>query len=238
MSNLPVRLGYTAFAPLPDSFFNDPKAFETKPIGAGPFKVDSDLRHRDGAEQVRRLLGQLTSRTSTRSPSGSTTTTSAAYNDVVANNLDYHRRSSRRTGSPATYTRASCRTATARGKPARSAAVYVLPDRPDSSRTTSTAQGHLDGDRPGSDRQADLQRHVTRRSTAGSRRWSTASRPAPAATTASSTRRRRRQLYHRGRWLQGHPDHHRQRRRRPQAVGRGGLQLDQEHARARVRRAR
>jgi oligopeptide transport system substrate-binding protein len=41
VSNLPVRLGYSAFAPLPDSFFADPKAFEKQPIGAGPFKVDS-----------------------------------------------------------------------------------------------------------------------------------------------------------------------------------------------------
>ena len=41
VSNLPVRLGYSAFAPLPDSFFADPKAFEKKPIGAGPFKIDS-----------------------------------------------------------------------------------------------------------------------------------------------------------------------------------------------------
>ena len=41
VSNLPVRLGYSAFAPLPDSFFADPKTFETKPIGAGPFKIDS-----------------------------------------------------------------------------------------------------------------------------------------------------------------------------------------------------
>ena len=41
VSNLPVRLGYSAFAPLPDSFFADPKAFEKKPIGSGPFKLDS-----------------------------------------------------------------------------------------------------------------------------------------------------------------------------------------------------
>ena len=59
VSNLPVRLGYTAFAPLPDSFFTDPKAFEKKPIGAGPFKVESSsatpIRR---AHQVRRLLGR------------------------------------------------------------------------------------------------------------------------------------------------------------------------------------
>jgi oligopeptide transport system substrate-binding protein len=41
VSNLPVRLGYSAFAPLPDSFFADPESFKTKPIGAGPFKLDS-----------------------------------------------------------------------------------------------------------------------------------------------------------------------------------------------------
>ena len=36
VSNMPVRLGYSAFAPLPDSFFSDPKAYGEKPIGAGP----------------------------------------------------------------------------------------------------------------------------------------------------------------------------------------------------------
>lgn len=41
VSNLPVRFGYTAFAPLPDAFFEDPKAFEAKPIGAGPYMVES-----------------------------------------------------------------------------------------------------------------------------------------------------------------------------------------------------
>jgi oligopeptide transport system substrate-binding protein len=41
VSNLPVRLGYSAYAPMPASFFADPKAFEKKPIGAGQFKVDS-----------------------------------------------------------------------------------------------------------------------------------------------------------------------------------------------------
>lgn len=40
VSNLPVRLGYTAFAPLPESFFADPEAFEAKPIAAGPYMVE------------------------------------------------------------------------------------------------------------------------------------------------------------------------------------------------------
>ncbi|WP_028984626.1 peptide ABC transporter substrate-binding protein [Sporichthya polymorpha] len=39
-STFPIRLGYTAFSPLPDSFFKDKgKAFGKKPIGAGPFKL-------------------------------------------------------------------------------------------------------------------------------------------------------------------------------------------------------
>ncbi len=42
VSNLPVRLGYTAFAPLPDSFFTDDgKSFGEKPIGAGPYMMQS-----------------------------------------------------------------------------------------------------------------------------------------------------------------------------------------------------
>ena len=41
-STFPLRLGYTAFAPLPKSFFKDKgKSFGTKPIGAGPFKLTS-----------------------------------------------------------------------------------------------------------------------------------------------------------------------------------------------------
>ena len=44
VSNLPVRLGYTAFAPQPDSYFTDPTSdsFGKLPIGAGPFKVTSN----------------------------------------------------------------------------------------------------------------------------------------------------------------------------------------------------
>jgi oligopeptide transport system substrate-binding protein len=40
-SSFPQRIGYTAFSPLPDSFFTDPKAFGEKPVGNGPFKFVS-----------------------------------------------------------------------------------------------------------------------------------------------------------------------------------------------------
>ncbi|PID96430.1 MAG: peptide ABC transporter substrate-binding protein [Actinomycetales bacterium] len=42
VSNLPIRLGYSVFAPLPDSFFTDDgKSFGDNPIGAGPYTLDS-----------------------------------------------------------------------------------------------------------------------------------------------------------------------------------------------------
>jgi ABC-type transport system substrate-binding protein len=39
----PAVVGYDAFNPLPDSFFDDPEAFGTHPIGNGPFQADSDF---------------------------------------------------------------------------------------------------------------------------------------------------------------------------------------------------
>ena len=36
----PQRLGYTAFAPLPESFYKDVKAFGEKPVGNGPYMVE------------------------------------------------------------------------------------------------------------------------------------------------------------------------------------------------------
>ena len=39
LTGFPVMLGYSPFYPLPKSFFEDPKAFEEKPIGNGPYTV-------------------------------------------------------------------------------------------------------------------------------------------------------------------------------------------------------
>jgi len=41
VSNLPVRLGYQAYVPLPDGFFKDPKAYGRKPVSNGPYKFVS-----------------------------------------------------------------------------------------------------------------------------------------------------------------------------------------------------
>ena len=88
VSNLPVRLGYSAFAPLPDAFFTDPKAFGDKPIGAGPFKLDSWTKEQaivlskfadysgDFGGKVDKVTFKIY-----QDPD-------AAYNDVIANNLD------------------------------------------------------------------------------------------------------------------------------------------------------
>jgi len=40
-ADFPISLGYTVFAPLPDSFFDDPDSFGQAPIGNGPYKLES-----------------------------------------------------------------------------------------------------------------------------------------------------------------------------------------------------
>jgi oligopeptide transport system substrate-binding protein len=38
----PLRLGYSAYSPLPESFFEDPEAFGENPIGNGPYMLDGE----------------------------------------------------------------------------------------------------------------------------------------------------------------------------------------------------
>jgi len=38
----PLRLGYSAFAPLPEAFYDDTAAFGENPIGNGPYKLDGE----------------------------------------------------------------------------------------------------------------------------------------------------------------------------------------------------
>ncbi len=88
VSNLPVRLGYTAFAPLPDSFFNDPEAYAKKPVGAGPFQVES-------ISDTAMVLSKFADYSGKSKPSIDKVTfkiyndANAAYNEVVANQLDF-----------------------------------------------------------------------------------------------------------------------------------------------------
>jgi oligopeptide transport system substrate-binding protein len=40
-ATFPIKVGYSGFAPLPESFYKDPKAFGEKPVGNGPYKFKS-----------------------------------------------------------------------------------------------------------------------------------------------------------------------------------------------------
>lgn len=90
-SNLIMRLGYTAFIPQPDAFFADTsegkKDFAKLPIGAGPYKMtgntDTEMvleKNSDYSGKNKGSVDNVTFRIYND--------TSAAYNDVVANNLD------------------------------------------------------------------------------------------------------------------------------------------------------
>ena len=88
VSNLPVRLGYTAFAPQPDAFFEDPEAFGKAPVGAGPFKFDSwtegqsivVVKNPDYSGDFAGALDKITFKIYQD--------TDAAYNDLQAGNID------------------------------------------------------------------------------------------------------------------------------------------------------
>ena len=89
-SPFPRRLGYTAFSALPDSFFKDDgKAYGRTPVGAGPFKLrllrpEPPVRPRGGPELrppgPKPTVQKVTFRVYDK--------TEAAYNDLLAGNVD------------------------------------------------------------------------------------------------------------------------------------------------------
>ena len=88
VSNLPVRLGYTAFAPQPDAFFADPEGFGKAPIAAGPYQV---TEYNDGTSIIVEKFadysgdfgGQVDKITFKVYQD-----TDAAYNDLLAGQID------------------------------------------------------------------------------------------------------------------------------------------------------
>lgn len=88
VSNLPVRLGYPAFAPMPPSAFTDLEAYGKKPVTAGPFMVESWTPNRDI------VLTKNPNYTGQYPPHVDGATfriyqdTDAAYKDIQAGNLD------------------------------------------------------------------------------------------------------------------------------------------------------
>ncbi|MBB5956314.1 oligopeptide transport system substrate-binding protein [Saccharothrix tamanrassetensis] len=85
----PVTIGYEVFAPLPEAFFKDQKAFEANPIGNGPFKfvsrtVGTEIkltRNDDYQGEDKPKFKDLTLKVYQSRES--------AYADLVANNLDF-----------------------------------------------------------------------------------------------------------------------------------------------------
>ena len=84
----PGPSGLHRLLPLPDAFFKDPKAYGEKPIGAGPYKVDSwtkntEIKLSKFAEYSGKFGGKVDSITFKIYQDAD-----AAYNDVIANQLD------------------------------------------------------------------------------------------------------------------------------------------------------
>lgn len=87
-SDFPLRLGYSAFYPLPESFFDDPEAFGEAPIGNGPYVLETwehnaliELRPNEsyqGEREVQNGGVDLVAYTDEDS----------AYNDLLDGNLD------------------------------------------------------------------------------------------------------------------------------------------------------
>jgi oligopeptide transport system substrate-binding protein len=90
-SDFPLRLGYTAFFPLPQAFFDDPEAFGENPIGNGPYKLAAE-----GAWQHDVAIDLVTNPDykGGRKPANGGlkivfyATEDAAYADLLSDNLD------------------------------------------------------------------------------------------------------------------------------------------------------
>jgi oligopeptide transport system substrate-binding protein len=89
MSNLEIRLGYTAFSPLPDAFFtaSDPETWAKSFIGAGPYQLkeynDREMVLQKFADYSGKNVGAVDQVTFKIYND-----TGAAYTDVVGNTLD------------------------------------------------------------------------------------------------------------------------------------------------------
>ena len=90
-SQFPLTVGYTAFYPLPQAFFESPDAaeqFEESPIGNGPFMMDGQWEHNQNINVVRYpdYAGEPAAAEAVEFRIYSEINT--AYNDLLAGNLD------------------------------------------------------------------------------------------------------------------------------------------------------
>ena len=88
-SDFPIRLGYTAFMPLPEAAFADPDAFGEAPIGNGPYKMDGAWEH---DVQIKTVVNEEYAGEEEPQNGGITfkfyQDPAAAYQDLLADNLD------------------------------------------------------------------------------------------------------------------------------------------------------
>ena len=204
-----MRLGYTAFAPLPDSFFADPKA----------------LRRRSRSAPVR---SSWTARPTPRSCSPSSPTTpgtykpnvdkvtfriynddGAAYNDVVANSLDFTDDAfpTDQLVDDLYKTELPDRNGAARRRSVIAATDFSPIDRqPEGHPDLRKAISH--GHRPGPDQQADLQRHRVRRLTGWVSPVVDGYKAGACGDACKFNPTEAKKLYDAGRRLQGRHAHH------------------------------
>ena len=87
-SVFPIKVGYLAFAPLPESFYKDPKAFGEKPVSNGPYKLD----HWDHNKEIALVKNPDYKGNEQPKNDGVTfkvyTDDSAAYRDIQGGDLD------------------------------------------------------------------------------------------------------------------------------------------------------
>ncbi|MFI2505779.1 ABC transporter substrate-binding protein [Streptomyces sp. NPDC018972] len=87
-STFPDTLGYNAFAPLPRAFFDDHDAWVRKPVGNGPYLVDSYTR---GSQMALRRWAEYPGPDKARNGGVDLkvyTDSNTAYTDLMAGNLD------------------------------------------------------------------------------------------------------------------------------------------------------
>jgi oligopeptide transport system substrate-binding protein len=87
-STFPDTLGYNAFAPLPRAFFDDHDAWVKKPVGNGPYLVDSYTR---GSQMALRRWAEYPGPDKARNGGVDLkvyTDSNTAYTDLMAGNLD------------------------------------------------------------------------------------------------------------------------------------------------------
>jgi oligopeptide transport system substrate-binding protein len=161
VSNLPVRVGYSAFAPLPGLVLRRQRQGLRREADRRRPLQDGVLRPGTGAVLSRTPTTPATSPArSTRSPSRSTRTPDAAYNDVIANQTDLHGRDPGQRPEGDDKYKSDLPDRNAEKETGVIADDHLpLAQGRQELRQPEDAQGDLDGDRPRHDHQEDPRQH-------------------------------------------------------------------------------